>query len=33
MRANGHLALLGRDVLDHFLLTYNGVLGVFTLAY
>jgi len=23
MRANGHLALFGRDVLDHFLFTYN----------
>ena len=33
MRANGHLALFGRDVLDHFLFTYNGVLQTFSLTY
>lgn len=33
MRANGHLALFGRNVLEHCLFPYNGVLQTFSLAY
>lgn len=27
------MALLGRDLLEHFVLVYNGLQGLFTLAY
>jgi hypothetical protein len=27
------MALLGRDILEHFVLIYNGLQGLFTLAY
>lgn len=29
----GHIALIGRDILRHFLLVYNGVEGSWTLAF
>ena len=32
-QAQGYHALLGRDILQRCVLTYNGSVGIFTLAY
>ena len=33
LKAQKIIALLGRDVLRHFMLVYNGTLGIFTVAF
>jgi hypothetical protein len=33
VKAQGFHALIGRDVLSHCFLAYNGMTGLFTLAY